>query len=109
MVPGLQRAPGRATLIGMNATTTHNDRYDNSLSGARAWFAHQGLTRPRHGRILAGVTAGFARRYGINVLVARVAAIIGVVVLTPLLYLPLWVLMPKDPVTPEAPAEARTS
>ena len=55
-----------------------------------------GLTRPRHGRILAGVTAGFARRFGVNVLVARVAAVIGIVVLTPLLYLPLWVLMPKD-------------
>lgn len=69
---------------------------DNSLAGARAWFAHNGLTRPRHGRMLAGVTAGFARRYGLNVLVARVATIVGVVVLTPLLYLPLWVLMPRD-------------
>lgn len=109
MVPGVSRAAAGATLYGMNATTTYEDRYDNSLAGARAWFAHQGLTRPRHGRLLAGVTAGFARRYGINVLVARVAAVIGVVVLTPLLYLPLWVLMPKDAVTPEAPAEARTS
>ena len=42
------------------------------------------------------MTAGFARRYGVNVLVARVAAIVGVLVLTPLLYLPLWVLMPTD-------------
>jgi len=70
--------------------------YENSLDGARAWFAEKGLTRPRHGRLLAGVTAGFARRFGVNVLVARVAAVIGIVVLTPLLYLPLWVLMPKD-------------
>jgi phage shock protein PspC (stress-responsive transcriptional regulator) len=93
----------------MNATTTYGNRYDNSLDGARAWFAHQGLTRPRRGRLLAGVTAGFARRYGVNVLVARVAAVIGVLILTPLLYLPLWVLMPNDPVTPETPADARTS
>ena len=42
------------------------------------------------------MTAGFARRYGVNLLVARVAAIVGVLVLTPLLYLPLWVLMPTD-------------
>ena len=42
------------------------------------------------------MTAGFARRFGVNVLVARVAVVVGVVVLTPLLYLPLWVLMPKD-------------
>jgi phage shock protein C len=112
MLPGMSRPAAGATLGAMNATTTYDNRYDNSLSGARAWFAHQGLTRPRQGRLLAGVTAGFARRFGINLLVARVAAIIGVVVLTPLLYLPLWVLMPKDEataVTPEVPTEARTS
>ena len=74
--------------------TTHP--YDNSLDGARAWFAENGLTRPHDGRVIAGVTAGFARRYGVNLLVARVAAIAGVLVLTPLLYLPLWVLMPTD-------------
>jgi hypothetical protein len=34
------------------------------------------------------------------VLVARVATIVGVVVLTPFLYLPLWVLMPTDPSAP---------
>jgi phage shock protein PspC (stress-responsive transcriptional regulator) len=75
--------------------------HDNSLAGARAWFAHNGLTRPRDGWRLTGVTAGFARRFGMNVLVARVAVVVGVVVLTPLLYLPLWVLMPKD-----APSES---
>jgi phage shock protein C len=78
-----------------NATTPQNP-YDNSLAGARAWFAAQGLSRPRNGRMLGGVTAAFARRYGMNVLVARVAAVVGIVVLTPLLYLPLWILMPVD-------------
>ena len=73
-----------------------DDHLDTSLTGARTWFARQGLTRPRRGRLLAGVTAGFARRYGVNLLVARIAAIAGVIVLTPLLYVPLWVLMPKD-------------
>jgi phage shock protein PspC (stress-responsive transcriptional regulator) len=77
-------------------TATPADTYENSLAGARAWFAHNGLTRPRKGWRLTGVTAGFARRFGVNVLVARVAVVVGVVVLTPLLYLPLWVLMPKD-------------
>jgi len=83
----------------MNTATAghpHDDPRDNSLAGARAWLAQQGLTRPREGRLLAGVTAGLARRFGTNVLVARVAMVVGVVVLTPLLYLPLWVLMPKD-------------
>ena len=78
----------------------HENPYDNSLDGARAWFRENGLTRPREGRMLGGVTAGFARRYDMNVLVARVATVVGVVVLTPLLYLPLWVLMPEDPPAP---------
>jgi phage shock protein C len=79
-------------------TTGHqqDDPYENSLEGAREWFAHNGLTRPREDRLIAGVTAGFARRFGVNLLVARVATVVGVIVLTPLLYLPLWVLMPKD-------------
>jgi phage shock protein C len=79
-----------------SAADQHDKAYENSLEGARAWFAHNGLTRPREGRIIAGVTAGFARRFGLNLLVARVATIVGVIVLTPLLYLPLWVLMPND-------------
>ena len=78
-------------------TAPQPNPHANSLAGARAWFEQRGLTRPREGRLIAGVTAGFARRYDINPLVARVAAVVGVVVLTPLLYLPLWVLMPKDP------------
>jgi phage shock protein C len=80
----------------MNNAHTEHPHSDTSLSGARNWFAEQGLTRPREGRLVGGVTAGFARRYGVNLLVARVAAVVGVVILTPLLYLPLWVLMPAD-------------
>jgi phage shock protein PspC (stress-responsive transcriptional regulator) len=53
--------------------------------------------------VLSFVTAGVARRFGLNVLVARVATVVGVLVLTPLLYLPLWVLMPSD-----APAGSAT-
>ena len=47
--------------------------------------------------MLGGVMAGIARRYGMNPLVARVAAVVSVLtVLTPLLYIPLWVLMPAE-------------
>jgi phage shock protein PspC (stress-responsive transcriptional regulator) len=74
----------------------HDNASDASLAGARSWFAENQLTRPREGRVFGGVTAGFARRYDVNLLVARVAAVVGVVVLTPLIYVPLWVLMPKD-------------
>ena len=51
--------------------------------------------------------AGFARRYEINPLVARLIAITTVLVLTPLMYVAAWVLMPSDPAAaPAAPSVA---
>jgi phage shock protein C len=78
------------------ATHPQVDLNDNSLSGARAWFARKGLSRPRDGRVLAGVHAAFARRYDVNPLVARLVGIATMLVLTPLVYIVAWVLMPKD-------------
>jgi phage shock protein C len=69
---------------------------DASLEGARGWFADNGLSRPREGRLLAGVSAAFARRYGVNRLVARIAALTVALVFTPLAYVALWVLMPSE-------------
>ena len=83
------------------ATHPQVDLHDNSLAGARAWFARKGLTRPREGRVLAGVFAAFARRYDVNPLVARLLGIVTILVLTPFLYVGAWVLMPKD--APAAP------
>jgi phage shock protein PspC (stress-responsive transcriptional regulator) len=78
------------------ATPPQIDLHDNSLSGARAWFAQNGLSRPREGRVLAGVCASFARRYGLNPLVARLLGVASILVLTPLLYVGAWILMPQD-------------
>ena len=91
-------APGREKREeSMTAPTyPHADVRESSLSGARAWFARKGLSRPRDGRLLGGVFASFARRYDVNVLVARVAGIVTVLVLTPLVYVAAWILMPKD-------------
>jgi len=75
-------------------TTDHTN--DASLSGARAWFAERELARPREGRVLAGVSAAFARRYGVNRLVARIAAVVFSLMFTPLVYVLLWVLMPRE-------------
>ncbi|MEA2332465.1 MAG: hypothetical protein QOH58_2603 [Thermoleophilaceae bacterium] len=67
------------------------------LAESRAWLADQHLTRPREGRIIAGVCAGLARRYGAPVFLVRVLMIafaltgFGLVA-----YLALWVLMPSD-------------
>jgi phage shock protein C len=84
------------------ATHPQIDLHDNSLSGARAWFAQKGLSRPREGAVVAGVSASFARRYDVNPLVARLVAVTSVLVLTPLVYVAAWVLMPKE--APVAPA-----
>jgi phage shock protein C len=78
------------------ATHPHVNAYDASLAGARAWFSQKGLSRPREGRVLAGVSAGFARRFEINLLVARLLSIATVLVLSPIVYVALWILMPRD-------------
>jgi phage shock protein C len=89
------------------ATHPQVDVHDSSLSGARAWFARKGLSRPREGRLLAGVCASFARRYDVNLLVARLLGIAGILVLTPLVYGAAWILMPKDAtVAPTAASSA---
>ena len=81
-------------------TYPHTDVRDSSLSGARAWFARKGLSRPREGRLLAGVSASFARRYDVNLLVARLGSIAAILLLTPLVYVAAWILMPKDAESP---------
>jgi phage shock protein PspC (stress-responsive transcriptional regulator) len=80
----------------MNTTTSTNSTSDASLAGARSWFAQHGLARPRHGRLLGGVCAGLARRYGVNLLVMRVLGVMTALFLTPLAYVVLWVLMPRE-------------
>jgi phage shock protein PspC (stress-responsive transcriptional regulator) len=77
-------------------TETADHTTDASISGARAWFAENGLTRPAEGRVIAGVSAAYARRYKVNRLVARLGVLTVSIVFTPLVYLGLWVLMPKD-------------
>ena len=73
-----------------------NHHSQTSLESAREFFRANGLTRPHDGRVLSGVTAGLARRFGVNLLVARVAMVVGVLLTTPFVYLPMWVLMPTD-------------
>jgi phage shock protein C len=94
----------------MTATTHPQvDVNDRSLAGARAWFAAKGLSRPREGRVLAGVTAAFARRYDLNPLVAYVLGAVAIVTLTPIAYVVAWLLMPNDADTDVAPAAATSA
>ena len=82
----------------MTATANSDNRIvnDNSLDGARAWFAAEGLSRPSEDRVIGGVSAAFARRYGMNPFVARIATIAGAIAFTPLAYVALWVMMPAE-------------
>jgi phage shock protein PspC (stress-responsive transcriptional regulator) len=56
------------------------------------------LARPRDGRVIAGVCAGLARRFGISSNTMRVIFLVSCLLPGPqfLLYLALWVLLPEE-------------
>ncbi|MDT4995805.1 MAG: phage shock protein [Actinoplanes sp.] len=59
----------------------------------------RGLVRPQHGRILGGVCAGLARRFGLDPWIARLlfVAILLIIPGSQLLVYPLlWILMPAE-------------
>jgi phage shock protein C len=57
------------------------------------------LTRPRRGRLVAGVCAGIARRYGWPKWLVRVLFVASCLLPGPqiLLYIALWIVIPEDP------------
>lgn len=69
------------------------------MDDIRRSFAHQGLIRPRDGRILGGVFAGLGRRFGLEPWPARFVFILLLLIVPGsqiLLYPLLWVLMPSE-------------
>lgn len=56
------------------------------------------LVRPRNGRMIAGVCAGLAHRFGISPGMIRVIFLLSCLLPGPqfLVYLALWVLMPGE-------------
>jgi phage shock protein PspC (stress-responsive transcriptional regulator) len=56
------------------------------------------LVRPSRGRIIAGVCAGLARRFGVSSTLVRVLFVVSCVLPGPqvLAYLALWVIMPSE-------------
>jgi phage shock protein PspC (stress-responsive transcriptional regulator) len=72
------------------------------MDSIRDAFRQQGLVRPREGRVLAGVCAGLARRFGISPGIARLLFVLILLVLPGsqiLVYPLLWFLMPDEDVT----------
>lgn len=58
------------------------------------------LARPRRGdgRMIAGVCAGLARRFGLSTSLVRLGFIVfGLVGAGEIAYIVLWIVMPKDP------------
>jgi phage shock protein PspC (stress-responsive transcriptional regulator) len=55
------------------------------------------LVRPRQGRMIAGVCAGLARRFGMSPGLVRVLFVLSCLLPGPqfLIYLALWVLLPE--------------
>jgi phage shock protein PspC (stress-responsive transcriptional regulator) len=56
------------------------------------------LARPRRGRLVAGVCAGLARRFGVSKTLVRVLFVLSCILPGPqvLLYLALWLIMPSE-------------
>ena len=57
------------------------------------------LYRPRHNRVIAGVCAGIAARFGLSPLTVRVLFLLSCLLPGPqfLIYLALWLLLPQEP------------
>ncbi len=61
-------------------------------------MASTALTRPRRGKLLAGVCAGLARRFGMSPNGVRALFVISLLLPGPqiLLYVALWIIMPQE-------------
>ena len=68
------------------------------MNTIQSTLAHQGLVRPRDQRLLGGVCAGVARRFGLTPWTARLLFML--LMLVPgsqlLIYPVLWILMPAE-------------
>lgn len=63
------------------------------------YFRQQGLVRPRQGRVIAGVCAGLANRFGISPFAARLLFVLVLLILPGsqiIVYPILWILMPSE-------------
>jgi phage shock protein PspC (stress-responsive transcriptional regulator) len=56
------------------------------------------LSRPKSGRVIAGVCAGLARRFGVSKTLVRVVFVLSCILPGPqvLLYVALWIVIPSE-------------
>ena len=57
------------------------------------------LARSRHDKVIAGVCAGIAQRYGVRPLTVRLLFMASILIPGPqfLIYIAAWILMPQEP------------
>ncbi|MEV4255335.1 PspC domain-containing protein [Spirillospora sp. NPDC049652] len=57
-----------------------------------------GLYRPRQGRVIAGVCAGIARRFGMSPWTVRLLAVLSCLLPGPqfVVYIVLWIMLPSE-------------
>ena len=62
------------------------------------YFQKQGLYRPRNNRVIAGVCAGLARRFGVKPWQVRTLFVLSCLLPGPqiLLYIGLWIVLPNQ-------------
>lgn len=69
-----------------------------SASGYTPRMPSTTLTRPTQGKLIAGVCAGIARRFGVSARQVRVIFVVSLLLPGPqiLLYVALWIILPKE-------------
>jgi len=70
----------------------------SSLPNTRTTAGRRALVRPRRGKVIAGVAAGLARRFGLSPALVRVMFVVSLLLPGPqiLAYIALWIIMPKE-------------
>ena len=70
----------------------------SSLANTHRTVGQHRLVRPRRGKIIAGVAAGLARRFGLSPALVRILFLVSLILPGPqiLAYLALWIIMPKE-------------
>lgn len=69
-----------------------------SLTHTRSDAGRRGLVRPRRGRLVAGVAAGLAQRFGMSAALVRILFVASMLLPGPqiVVYLVLWIIMPNE-------------
>jgi phage shock protein C len=68
------------------------------------------LQRPRTGRLIAGVCAGLARRFGWNANIVRLVFLLSCLLPGPqfVIYIIMWIVIPAEPEIVRAPGAPST-